>query len=303
MGEKKRIRRRRYPAARRDRSIYPAVKIATVVDALAAIFPPAGRLLNSSENWSAMRRFKREFAKERHRGENGERDMTLPTNSKATSAQGQVGAFRVGAQPRAPRAPVTAKSTAIVKSIDRNNEAVALQSCGSAAEANLSSLQAQAVRAMRAYVFAAIDHVETLCDGAPAWATAKVASFRRQGLCASERLDDFVEAVGYLASLLARRPNRPPLDFRHDAATAKTPNDGIGAPARLHELTQRESHVLELLLRGLQNKQIAYELGISEATAKAHTSAILRKLNVSNRSRVIALLANIDGAANASSKS
>jgi DNA-binding NarL/FixJ family response regulator len=49
---------------------------------------------------------------------------------------------------------------------------------------------------------------------------------------------------------------------------------------RLHDLTPQQLRVLDLLRRGLQNKQIAYELQICETTVKVHVSDILRKLNV-----------------------
>ena len=50
-------------------------------------------------------------------------------------------------------------------------------------------------------------------------------------------------------------------------------------------LTSRQTRVLELLTRGLSNKQIARELEISEITVKAHVSLILKKLGVSNRTQ------------------
>lgn len=52
-------------------------------------------------------------------------------------------------------------------------------------------------------------------------------------------------------------------------------------------LTPRQLGVLELLGEGKANKQIAFELGISEITVKAHVSAILRKLNVHNRLQAV----------------
>jgi len=52
-------------------------------------------------------------------------------------------------------------------------------------------------------------------------------------------------------------------------------------------LTEREIQVLELLARGLANKQIAAELGISEHTAKFHISSIYAKLNASNRTQAV----------------
>jgi DNA-binding NarL/FixJ family response regulator len=55
------------------------------------------------------------------------------------------------------------------------------------------------------------------------------------------------------------------------------------SPASNGELTGRQRRVLELLATGLSNKGIAREMKISEITVKAHVSAILRKLGVTNR--------------------
>ena len=52
-------------------------------------------------------------------------------------------------------------------------------------------------------------------------------------------------------------------------------------------LTPRQIAVLDLLAEGKANKIIAYELNISEITVKAHVSAILRKLGVSNRLQAV----------------
>jgi len=63
---------------------------------------------------------------------------------------------------------------------------------------------------------------------------------------------------------------------------------------RLYELTPQQLRVLEMLKRGLQNKQIAYELKISETTVKVHVSDILRKLNVLSRTKAIVEMSRID---------
>ena len=52
-------------------------------------------------------------------------------------------------------------------------------------------------------------------------------------------------------------------------------------------LTERETEVLNLLSRGLANKQIATTLGISEHTVKFHVSSIYQKLNVTNRTEAV----------------
>lgn len=59
------------------------------------------------------------------------------------------------------------------------------------------------------------------------------------------------------------------------------------AARRLRELTPQQFRVLQMLATGLLNKQIAWELGVSEATVKAHMTAILRKLGVSNRTQAV----------------
>jgi DNA-binding NarL/FixJ family response regulator len=62
---------------------------------------------------------------------------------------------------------------------------------------------------------------------------------------------------------------------------------------RLQSLTPQQARVLGMLAQGLLNKQIAYELGVSEATIKAHVSAILHKLGVDSRTQAVIKLARI----------
>ncbi|MCL6705634.1 response regulator transcription factor [Pseudomonas sp. R2.Fl] len=63
---------------------------------------------------------------------------------------------------------------------------------------------------------------------------------------------------------------------------------------RLRTLTPQQSRVLGMLGEGLLNKQIAYELGVSEATIKAHVSAILLKLKVDSRTQAVIQLGKIN---------
>jgi DNA-binding NarL/FixJ family response regulator len=77
------------------------------------------------------------------------------------------------------------------------------------------------------------------------------------------------------------------LSGRPDAATAEL----IG---RLASLTPQQVRVLMMLSEGLLNKQIAYGLGVSEATVKAHVSAILQKLGVESRTQAVIAAARIE---------
>jgi len=66
------------------------------------------------------------------------------------------------------------------------------------------------------------------------------------------------------------------------------------ASAGLASLTPQQFRVLTMVCEGLLNKQIAYELSVSEATVKAHVTAIFRKLNVRTRTQAALLLAQME---------
>ncbi|WP_299076949.1 response regulator [uncultured Paraglaciecola sp.] len=63
---------------------------------------------------------------------------------------------------------------------------------------------------------------------------------------------------------------------------------------RVGELTPKQFQVLKLLQDGLLNKQIAFDLNITEATVKAHISAVFRKLDVNTRTQAVVLLKKLD---------
>jgi len=63
---------------------------------------------------------------------------------------------------------------------------------------------------------------------------------------------------------------------------------------RLASLTPQQVRVLMMLSEGLLNKQIAYELSVSEATVKAHVSAILQKLGVDSRTQAVIAASKIE---------
>lgn len=76
--------------------------------------------------------------------------------------------------------------------------------------------------------------------------------------------------------------------------SAQQDNESSQLASKLSTLTPQQVRVLMMLSRGLLNKQIAYELNVSEATVKAHVSAILQKLGVDSRTQAVIVANKID---------
>jgi len=74
------------------------------------------------------------------------------------------------------------------------------------------------------------------------------------------------------------------------ADAIKTPNESsISGTQYLETLTPQQRRILDLVCEGKLNKQIAHEFSIAESTVKAHITAILRKLNVQNRTQAVVI--------------
>lgn len=92
-----------------------------------------------------------------------------------------------------------------------------------------------------------------------------------------------------IAAILAGGEWLPPgFDLRDE------PDPQAELMRRLKSLTPQQVRVLMMLSEGLLNKQIAFELGVSEATVKAHVSAILQKLDVENRTQAVLAAGRIE---------
>jgi DNA-binding NarL/FixJ family response regulator len=77
------------------------------------------------------------------------------------------------------------------------------------------------------------------------------------------------------------------------------PSDGLDHEIRdfaerLATLTRQQFKVLGMICEGLLNKQIAYELNVSEATVKAHISALFKKLNIHSRTQAVIAMQHMD---------
>ena len=100
-------------------------------------------------------------------------------------------------------------------------------------------------------------------------------------------VDALRQAVGQVLKGEVWTP--PDVDLQRDSDA-----ESAAVIARLSTLTPQQVRVLMMLSGGLLNKQIAYELGVSEATVKAHVSAILQKLGVESRTQAVIAAGKIE---------
>ena len=102
------------------------------------------------------------------------------------------------------------------------------------------------------------------------------------------------QLIKAIAQILEGNSYLPSEIMRASAARAHEPNERSISAEQLETLTRKQIQVLERMTRGESNKMIAYNLNIAETTVKAHVSAILRKLGVSNRVQAILSASDID---------
>jgi len=81
-----------------------------------------------------------------------------------------------------------------------------------------------------------------------------------------------------------------PEQFQKNAENAQH----IDIAERVASLTQQQYKILMMFAQGMLNKQIAYDLNVSEATIKAHATAIFRKLDVRNRTQAVIAIGQLD---------
>jgi DNA-binding NarL/FixJ family response regulator len=99
------------------------------------------------------------------------------------------------------------------------------------------------------------------------------------------RPEELIAAVHTIAagdSLLS-----PSVTGRVIERMAQQPTPDLADQARLGELTPREREVLELIARGLSNREIARELVVEESTIRTHVRRVLMKLNLRDRVQVV----------------
>jgi DNA-binding NarL/FixJ family response regulator len=108
-------------------------------------------------------------------------------------------------------------------------------------------------------------------------------------------------AAGYLPKSVGPAEIRNAIDtvlaggvFVPEGVDLSGEDDQSAFMRRLSTLTPQQIRVLMMLSSGLMNKQIAYELSISEATVKAHVSSILQKLDVDSRTQAVIAASRIE---------
>lgn len=100
-----------------------------------------------------------------------------------------------------------------------------------------------------------------------------------------------IETMNHAIRAVLNGDHWTPPDIDLGIAADKETSDLI---RRLASLTPQQMRVLTMLSEGLLNKQIAYELSVSEATVKAHVSAILMKLGVESRTQAVIAASKVE---------
>lgn len=123
-------------------------------------------------------------------------------------------------------------------------------------------------------------------------------------ISASEELDVIRRVIAFGASAFIPKSANPidistalnavlagelwvPAKLQKAVFEAQNAGEDLDLAAKVAQLTQQQYKVLYYLTEGWLNKQIAYDLHISEATVKAHITAIFRKLGCTNRTQVV----------------
>ncbi|WP_420556447.1 LuxR C-terminal-related transcriptional regulator [Roseovarius sp.] len=78
-----------------------------------------------------------------------------------------------------------------------------------------------------------------------------------------------------------------------DAEAGEEQDDLFKTTPELSILTPQQVNILKLICAGKPNKQIAYELSLAEATVKAHITALLRRLDVRNRTQAVVFVESV----------
>ena len=158
------------------------------------------------------------------------------------------------------------------------------------ARSEIADLQRRAIASLQECADVALRLAECLGDAAcPRDITClHLGDWNRCDSCFDEQVSRFFDQASKFMTAIAASGEPGPLVFRKAAVVGES-NSCDAFRERAASFTDAQQRVFELLVTGLPNKLIAYEIGVSEATIKAHVSAVLRKLKVRSRAQAIAL--------------
>jgi DNA-binding NarL/FixJ family response regulator len=112
---------------------------------------------------------------------------------------------------------------------------------------------------------------------------ATLLSYRIHGILSPDtELDLFKKALKVVSEGQIWIDNGSVKDLLNDAG-------GISQKGRISHITGREQEIIECVCQGLRNNEIAGRLALSPHTIKAHLNRIFRKLNITNRSKLMKL--------------
>ena len=157
------------------------------------------------------------------------------------------------------------------------------------ARSEVADLQRQAIASLQECADIALRLAECLGDGAcPRDITClHLGDWNRCDACFDEQVSRFFDQAGKFITAVAASAEPGALTLRKGAVADSNSCDAF--PERVASFTEAQQRVFELVITGLPNKLIAYQIGVAEATVKAHVSAVLHKLQVRSRAQAIAL--------------
>ena len=181
-------------------------------------------------------------------------------------------------------APKYARLRAVLENSAKKIEAGAKTTCSEVAD-----LQRQAIASVRECADIALRLAECMGDGlCPRDISClHLGDWNRCDACFDEQVSRFFDQASKFMTAIAASANRGPLHLRRAPFVGSNSCEAFSE--RAASFTGAQQRVFKLLMTGLPNKLIAYEIGVSEATIKAHVSAVLHKLKVRNRAQAIAL--------------
>ena len=169
------------------------------------------------------------------------------------------------------------------------NSAKNVEGGGKTVRSEVANLHRRAIASIQECADIALRLSECLGDAAcPRDITClHLGDWNRCDACFNEQVSRFFDQASKFMTAIAASAEPVPHVLR-SAASADS-NSRAAFRERAASFTEAQQRVFELLMTGLPNKLIAYEIGVSEATIKAHVSAVLRKLGVRSRTQAIAL--------------